>query len=80
MLTKNKNAKTGQTSPFLGSTKIKYFALRVVWVGESKNGLRFEIGPNHDNVPTRSQLLTHRQSSCKYNSTSHKGCAVCVNI
>ena len=38
---------------------------RVVWVEESKNGLKFEIGPNHDDVPTRAQLLTDRQSSCK---------------
>ena len=27
--------------------------LRVVWVEESKNGLRFEIEPNYDDVPTR---------------------------
>ena len=51
-------------SPFLGSTKHKYFA-RVVWFEESKNGLGFDIGPNYDDVPTRSQLLTDRQSSCK---------------
>ena len=37
---------------------------RVVWAEESKNGLRFEIGPSYDVVPTRSQLVTHGQSSC----------------
>ena len=31
---------------------------------ESKNGLGFEIGPSYDAVPTRSQCLTDRQSSC----------------
>ena len=50
---------TGQTSPFLGVTKKQVLTLpRVVWVEESKNGLGFEIGPNYDDVPTRSQLLT----------------------
>ena len=37
---------------------------RVVWAEKSKTGLGFEIGPNYDNVPTRSQLLADRQSSC----------------
>ena len=37
---------------------------RVVWAEESKTGLRFEIGPSYDAVSTRSQLVTHRQSSC----------------
>ena len=37
---------------------------RVVCVEEFKTGLGFEIGPNYDDVPTRSQLLTDRQSSC----------------
>ena len=36
----------------------------VFWAEESKNGLRFEIGPSYDAVPTRSKLVTHRQSSC----------------
>ena len=36
----------------------------VVWVEEFKNCLGFEIGPNYDDVTTRSQLLTDRQSSC----------------
>ena len=35
----------------------------VVWVEESNNRLRFEIGPNYDDVPTRSQFLTGRQSN-----------------
>ena len=30
---------------------------RVVWAEESKNGLRFEIGPSYDDVPTRSQCV-----------------------
>ena len=37
---------------------------RVVWAEESKNGLRFEIGPNYYDVPTTSQFLSDRQSSC----------------
>ena len=37
---------------------------RVVWAGESKNGLGFEIRPSYDATPTRSQCLTDRQSSC----------------
>ena len=56
--------KTGQTSPSLGFAKNKYYA-RVVWVEESKNSLGFEIGHNYDDVLTRSQLLTGRQSSCR---------------
>ena len=36
---------------------------RVVWAEESKNGLRFEIGPSYDNVPTTSRCLTDGQSS-----------------
>ena len=36
-----------------------YFGLR-----NPKTGRRFEIGPNYDSVPTRSQVLTDRQSSC----------------
>ena len=31
---------------------------RVVWAEESKNGLGFEIGPSHDDAPTRSQCAT----------------------
>ena len=38
---------------------------RVVWAEKSKNGLRFEIGPSYDVVLTRSQLVTHGQSSCR---------------
>ena len=38
--------------------------LSVVWAEESKNGLSFEIRPSYDGVPTRSQLVTHGQSSC----------------
>ena len=63
MLTKNKNAKTGQTSPFLGFTKTSSTLPRVVWDEESKNGLRFKIGPSYDNAPMRSRLVTDRQSS-----------------
>ena len=37
---------------------------RVVWVKESKNGIGFEIGPNYDDLPMRSQLVTYGQSSC----------------
>ena len=60
-----KNAKTGQTSPFLGFTKRTSTSSNVVWVEESKNGLQFEIGPYYGDVPTRSQLLTDRQSICR---------------
>ena len=66
--------KTGQTSPSLGFAKNKYYA-RVVWVEESKNSLEFEIGPNYDDVPTRSQLLTGKQSSC----TNVHGAKIIVN-
>ena len=53
MLTKYlKNAKTGQTSPFLGFTKTSTLPC-LVWAEESKNGLRFEIEPNCDNVTNR---------------------------
>ena len=31
---------------------------RVVWAEESKNGLRFEIGPSYGDVQTRSQYAT----------------------
>ena len=41
----NKNAKNGQTGPFLGFTKKTTTLPRVVWAEEFKNGLRFEIGP-----------------------------------
>ena len=45
--------------------KIKYVALcNVVWVEESKNGIRFKIRPSYDVVPTMSQLVTDGQSSC----------------
>ena len=37
---------------------------RVVWAKESKTGLRFEIGPSYDDIPTKSQLVTDGQSSC----------------
>ena len=36
----------------------------VDWAEESKNGLRFEIGPSYGVIPTRSQLLTDGQFSC----------------
>ena len=38
----------------------------MVWAGEFKNGLRFEIRPSYDGLPMRSQLVTHRQSSCSF--------------
>ena len=37
---------------------------RLVWAEESKNALRFEIGPSYDDVPTASQCLTGGQSCC----------------
>ena len=40
---------------------------RVVWTEESKNGLRFEIGPSYDDVQIRSQLVTDGQFSCSTN-------------
>ena len=36
----------------------------VVWAEESKNGLRFLIGPSYDGLPTRSQCPSGGQSSC----------------
>ena len=47
---------------------------RVVWAGESKNGLGFEIGPTYNAAPTRSQWLIGGQSSCsiKYIRNSQK--------
>ena len=42
---------------------------RVVRAEESKTGVRFEIGPSYDVVPTRSQLLTDGQSSCRVRIT-----------
>ena len=38
---------------------------RVVWAEESKNGLRFEIGPSYDDVPMTSQCPTDEQPSCR---------------
>ena len=38
---------------------------RVVWAEESKNGLRFGIGPSYDVVPTTPQCLYDGQSSCR---------------
>ena len=35
-----------------------------VWAEESKNGLRFEIGPSYDVVTTTSQCTSKGQSSC----------------
>ena len=50
--------------PFLGFTKkVKYIAPCVVWAEESKNGLRFEIGPSYDDVPAMFQCVTGGQSS-----------------
>ena len=43
---------------------------RVVWAEESKTGLRFEIRPSYDAVPTRSQFVTDGQSSCMKNESS----------
>ena len=37
---------------------------RVVWAGESKNVLGFEIGPSYDDVPTTSQRVTDGKSNC----------------
>ena len=37
---------------------------RVVWDEESKNGLRFEIGPSCYVVPTTVQCPSDGQSSC----------------
>ena len=44
----------------------------VVWAEESKNGLRFEIGPHYDAVPTRPQLVTRGQSSCMVKTSLSK--------
>ena len=38
----------------------------VVWAGEPKTGLGFEIGPSYDNVPAASQYAIAWQSSCTY--------------
>ena len=59
---------------------------RVVWAEESKNRLRFEIKPSYDVVPTRSQLVTHGQSSCKqmwdvgFTNTKELVCQVCNGV
>ena len=42
---------------------------RVVWAEEPKTGFIFEIrpsfdGPSYDDIPTMSQLVVYRQSSC----------------
>ena len=37
----------------------------VVWAEESKNRLRFEIGPSYDVLPTTSQCPSDGQSGCK---------------
>ena len=39
---------------------------RVVLAEESKNGLRFEIGPSYDVVPTTFQCPSDWQSSCRH--------------
>ena len=57
-------------SPFLGFTKKSTTLPRVVRAEESKNGLGFEIGPSHDDAPTRSQLVTDGKSSCNTNATN----------
>ena len=59
--------------PFLGFTKKSNTLPRVVWVEESKNGLRFEIGPSYDVVPTRSQLVTDGQFSCRLRDVGGEG-------
>ena len=51
-------------SQFLGFTKKTSTLPHVVWVEESKNSLGFEIEPNYDDVPMRSQCATEEQSSC----------------
>ena len=61
---KIKNAKTDQTSPFLGFTKKSNTMPCVVWAEESKTGLGFEIEPSYEDVPTRSICVTDGQSSC----------------
>ena len=38
----------------------------VVWAEESKNGIKFEIEPSYDVVPTRSLLVTDGQSSLSW--------------
>ena len=65
------NMKTGQTSPFLGFTKKSSILPRVVWTEESKNDLRFEIGPSYDDVPTTSKCASDGQSS-RMSSPSHR--------
>ena len=60
-----KNAKTGQTRPFLGFTKnINMIAPFSLGCG-IQNDLGFEIGPSYDATPTRSQSQcpTGRQST-----------------
>ena len=49
---------------FLGFTKKLISLPRVFWAEESKTGLRFEIEPSYDDVPTKSQLVTDGQFSC----------------
>ena len=66
-----KITKTDQTRPFLDFTKKTSTLPRVVWAEKSKAGLRFEIGPSYDVVPTGSQLVTHGKPSC-----SNKECAL----
>ena len=61
---KLKNAKTSQTSPFLGFTEKSSWLPCAFWAEESKNGLGFEIGPSYDGVPTAAQCATGGQSSC----------------
>ena len=66
-LQKMKSAKPGSTSPFLVLTKKSSMLPCVVWAEESKNGLGFEIGPNYDDFPTRSQCLIEGQSIRNFN-------------
>ena len=42
---------------------------RVVWAEESKNGLRFDIGPRYGSLPMRSQCPSDGQSSCNRSGT-----------
>ena len=67
---KLKNLKTGQTCPFFRFFEITSTLPCVVWAEESKTSLGFEIGPSYDDVQTTSQLVTDRQSSCIFFSTS----------
>ena len=65
--TKNKETRklVKQNRFYVGLTKKSSTFPSVVWAEESRTGLKFEIGPSYDVVPTRSQLVTDGQSSCR---------------